>query len=201
MRILCEKEFKGNIIITDPLYVVKQDKFEDPATKPKQSEFYPENWTAPTEEDYFNNTEKALIAKRCELNYNQAVSEWRDALPNDWDICNYGNDMNHLGFKNYLISDTVYGLWSCSTFRYGDDELIGKFISDSGLVGVFYLDEILSYNPTWDIHLSKPYCACMIPEFQGNITIANLGGSHTSDSDVRVIGKGSLNFYTKQTGF
>lgn len=198
---MCEREFEGNIIITDPLYIVKQDKFEDDTTKPKKEDYFPENWTLPTEEDYFNNTEKALIAKRCEYNYAHAIEEWRAALPNDWDICNYGNNMNHLGFNKFLIAETIYGFWSCATFNFENDTTIGRFISDSGLVGVFCLDEILKYNSGWDIHLSKPYCACMIPQFKGTIQIVNLGGSYSGDSDVRVVGKGSLNFYTKQIGF
>ena len=200
MKVIAKKVLSGNLIITDPLYIVKQEKLEDLSTKPRKEKFYPENWTPPTEEDYFNNTEKALIAKRCEQNYKEAIESWQEMLPNDWDVCNYGENMNHLGLKKFIIADTIYGPWSCTVYNLRQ-QMLGRFTSDSGLVGVFLLDEILEYNPKWDLHLSRPYCASLLPNFEGEVCIINSGGNLAGDCDVRVIGKGNFAFYSKQTGF
>ena len=183
------------------MYVIKHERFEDLDTKPTKDSFYPSDWIPPTEEDYFNSTEKALMDKRFEQNYKNALEDWYQLLPNDWDVCNYGSNMNHLGFKKCLIEDTIYGCWSCSVYDFVSKNLIGRFSSDSGLVGVFLLSEILNYNPKWDLHLTKPYCACMIPNFQGKVSIINSGGISAGDCDVRIIGNGTLQFYSKQTGF
>lgn len=200
MKTLFKKMMQGNLIITDPLYVVKQDKLEDDNTKPVKESFYPKDWIPPTEDDFFNVTEKSLLAKRYEQNYKDALDNWYDKLPNDWDVCNYGDSMNHLGFCNYIVADTIYGPWSCTTYKLTND-IIGRFTSDSGLVGVFILDEILQYNSKWDLHLSKPYCATFIPNFSGNISVVNAGGDSPGDCDVRIVGNGNILFYTKQTGF
>lgn len=200
MKMLDKRYLEGDIIITDPMYIVNHAKLEDESTKPQKEQFYPVGWIPPTEEDYFNNTEKALFAKRYEQSYKEAIDSWYRALPSDWDVCNYGDNMNHLGFRDYMVQDTIYGDWSCTAFDLNSN-ILGRFTSDSGLVGVFLLSEILKYNPRWDIYLSKPYCATLITNFAGDVMIINKGGIFPGDCDVRIVGNGNICFYTKQTGF
>lgn len=35
----------------------------------------------------------------------------------DWDKCQYGSNMEALGIKTFLTSDTEYGDWSCTTMK------------------------------------------------------------------------------------
>jgi len=146
-------KFKGDIIITDPCYITKNDT-------------------------------------------------------NDWELCEYGENMEKLGIKTYLTRDTIYGDWSCTTFNNDTHEPIGQFCADAGLVSVFLLDEVLKYNPDFDYHLNRLWTTTLIKDFDGDVVIEVVGveykneeGYIENDEEVRVIGKGSINFYTRQTGF
>jgi len=146
-------KFKGDIIITDPCYITKDDT-------------------------------------------------------NDWELCEYGENMEKLGIKTYLTRDTIYGDWSCATFNSDTHKPIGQFCADAGLVSVFLLDEVLKYNPDFDYHFNRPWTTTLIKDFDGEIEINIVGveykneeGHIENDEEVRVIGKGNINFYTRQTGF
>ena len=127
----------------------------------------------------------------------------------DWVSCEYGENMEVLGIKNYLTRDTIYGDWSCTTFNTGNNEKLGEFCADAGLVSVFLLDEVLAYNPEFNDHLNKPWTTTLIKDFDGDIEIKVCEFSNydednneeVEDEEVRVIGKGNINFYTTQTDF
>ena len=150
-------KFKGDIIITDPCYIIR---------------------------------DKKQITK------------------DDWETCNYGENMEALGIKTYLTRDTIYGDWSCTTVNKDTDEEIGKFCADAGLVSVFLLDEVLAYNPKFNDHIKKPWTTTLIKNFDGEIEIEVVDveyddedGEKTEDEEVQVIGKGNINFFTTQSGF
>jgi hypothetical protein len=149
-------KFKGDIIITDPCYIIRDE--------------------------------------------NQMTKD-------DWEECNYGENMEALGIKNYLTRGTIYGDWSCTTYNKDTGEEIGKFGADAGLVSVFLLSEVLAYNPDFDYHISKPWTTTLIKDFDGYIRIREIDvvNEYTSIIDrgkkeVRVIGEGNINFFTTQTG-
>jgi len=196
-------KFKGDIIITDPCYIMRRDT---------------------------------------------SGNGNRD----DWDICGYGDNMQALGIKTFLTSDTEYGDWSCTTVKdspesakhvaklnenytklwnahndpKGKDELLvnnleaerellkdngkefilGEFCADAGLVSVFLLEEVLKYNPEFNYHTEKPWTTTLIKDFDGDIEITHrdISGEKEDgegeEQEVSVIGKGNLNFYTTQTG-
>lgn len=156
-------EFKGDIIITDPCYIMRA---EHHGTKP--------------------------ITK------------------NDWGACNYGQHMEVLGIQTYLSSGTIYGDWSCTTFNSDTGETLGEFCADAGMVSVFLLDEVLKYNPDFDYHIKRPWTTTLIKNFDGEITIELTSflldndcydsEEDFYDEEIRVIGKGNINFYTTQTG-
>lgn len=114
----------------------------------------------------------------------------------DWDACNYGEDMEVFGFTNYLTHSTLYGDWSCTTFNSDTKEPIGEFCADAGLVSVFLLDEVLKYNPDFDYHINKPWTTTLIKDFDGDICFEKI------DEDTLIVkGVGNINFETTQTGF
>jgi len=156
-------KFKGDIIITDPCYIMRAKH----------------HGTTPITED-------------------------------DWNACNYGENMEVLGIKTYLTSDTIYGDWSCTTVNKDTDEPIGGFCADAGLVSVFLLDEVLAYNPDFDYHIKKPFTTTLIKDFDGDIEIEvvdvkyedeDYEGVIVEDQEVQVIGRGNINFFTTQSGF
>jgi len=117
--------------------------------------------------------------------------------------------MEVLGIKNYLTRDTIYGDWSCTTYNTDTKEELGEFCADAGLVSVFLLDEVLAYNSDFDYYTERPWTTTLIKGFDGNIEIEVVKynyenedtGETQEDEEVRVIGRGNINFYTTQTGF
>ena len=129
------------------------------------------------------------------------IRKENELTEDDWEACGYGDYIEELGIKNYLCRDTIYGDWSCTTFRTENDEVLGEFCADAGLVAVFLLDEVLAYNPDFDYHVERPWTTTLIKDFYGDIEINTVEINEDDyDIEVRVIGTGNINFYTTQTG-
>lgn len=147
--------------------------------------------------------------------YEEALQEYRKNNISDWDLSNYGTSMEALGIKNYIRRDTLYGDWSCTTYNSDTNEKIGNFCADAGMVGVFLLDEVLKYNPDFNYHIERPWTTTLIKDFDGEIdfeiihtegvyeddTEFHSKGDRWEDDSVSVIGRGNINFETRQTGF
>lgn len=119
-----------------------------------------------------------------------------DDRDSDWDNCNYGDNMEVLGFSpTHLVASTIYGDWSCTTFNTDTEEPIGEFCADAGLVGVFLLDDVLKYNPEFNYHTERNWTTSLIEDFDGDVEIVVDG------ENVHVVGTGNVNFKTFQTGF
>lgn len=145
-------KFKGDIIITDPCYIIKA---EHHGTKP--------------------------------------------ITDDDWEACDYGNNMEVLGIKNYICHGTIYGDWSCTTFNSVTGEEIGEFCADAGMVAVFLLDEVIKYNPDFDYHTNKPWTTTLIKDFEGEVDFEVIDDEY-GEPELQVVGKGNVNFVGKQTG-
>ena len=142
-------------------------------------------------------------------------ADWGDSF--DYEVEGIG----YPGFTEYEWEDTGYGdgspkVYSIPTY-YNPDEFLIKVINadeneleeledlkeyigecgvDSGTFGVFLLDEVLKYNPSFDYHLNKPWTTTLIKDFEGDIKyyIDLEGQAH-------ILGSGNTNFCTIQTGF
>lgn len=112
----------------------------------------------------------------------------------DWNKCRFGKRMDILGIKNYICRGTIYGDWSCTTYNSKTNEVIGQFCADAGMVAVFLLDEVLKYNPDFDYHTKRPWTTTLIKDFDGEVDF------EVVDDEVRVVGKGNINFVGLQTG-
>ena len=165
------------------------------------------------------------LAYKAALDYYFSESHKYD----DWSKCNYGENMEVLGIHNYISESTIYGDWSCTTYKideepkdfvdsvlqalkdnledeeYGEDEssipyegeYIGGFCADAGLVGVFLLDEVLAYNPEWKSWIEEhSWCATIIEDFGGEVEYY----IDKVNEEAHIVGTGSINFYTAQTG-
>ena len=152
-QIIAEEYFNGDIIITDPCYIIPDDS--------------------------------------------------RD----DWQRCSYGEDMFALGFKHYLCETTFIGDWYCEVFKGSGSRLwfpqtpekkIGDFSADACKVGVFYLRDILRYNPAFDAHINQPWCACWIKNFQGTVKIVTKLDPD-GDESMHLIGVGNKSFFTRES--
>lgn len=153
--------FKGDIIITDPCYIMREDHYNE-----------------------------------------------------DEEKCNGYENMEKLGINHYLVRETIYGDWSCTTYNSDTKEKIGEFCADAGMVAVFLLDEVLKYNPNFDWYNTRPWTTTLIKDFDGEVEfkVIHTEGVYEDDSEyhekgdkwvyksLHVIGKGNINFETRQTG-
>lgn len=156
------KEFNGDLIITDPCYIMRAKH----------------HGTVPVTED-------------------------------DWEASAYGTNLEALGIHTYLTRDTIYGDWSCTTFDDQTGEPIGQFCADAGMVSVIDLQEVLSYNPDFTWHQTKPFTTAWIKDFQGKVWFEVVDSSEKNDEDyeVHVRGEGihkstgkPFSFHTTQSG-
>lgn len=92
------------------------------------------------------------------------------------------------------------------TFEDKTNNKLGEFCADAGMVGVFLLSEVLSYNPQFDYHTERPWTTTLIKNFKGTVYIERT--TVKKDKYIRVIGEGidkvtgqPLCFHTEQTGF
>ena len=74
---------------------------------------------------------------------------------------------------------------------------LGEFAGDSAQVGVFLLREILRYNPQWNYHIEKPWCACLIKNFTGTVKIV-VKLDPDGDESMHLIGIGTQSFFTRE---
>ena len=217
-------KFKGDIIITDPCYVVKKrhDYWNDP-TYPKWKDFMVDDTLKliDSTEDFINASKdeeqkkfRKIWIRCCREAFDLAELEWqkshKDLMKDDWEDCNFGEDMSALGFNTFISEDTLYGDWSCKTYETGSNKELGEFCADAGMVCVLLLDEVLKYNPDFDYHIKRQHTTTLIKGFDGDIHTEvvsainhDITGEDEDDveEELRVIGVGNINFYTTQTGY
>lgn len=139
------------------------------------------------------------IFRKENASYMAALSVY-DETRDDWSYCQCGNWMERLGIRTYLCNSTHYGDWSCTTYNTDNKEIIVQFCADSGLVGIFLLDEVLKYNPDFDYHLNRKHTTTWIKDFHGTVEL-HIECNNNEPAKVNVVGKGSINFKSIQTGF
>jgi hypothetical protein len=195
------KEFDGDIIITDPCYIIKH---RDRSTEPKWEDYM----RLPT---YQGMTKKQMQEAGYYEDYarlQEAQRTWDEENPDDWDVCECGYNMGALGLKTYMARSTIYGDWSCTTYNSDTKAPLGHFCADAGQVAVFDLNEVLAYNSEYDDHVEKPWCVTLIRDFKGHVQfIVEEEDAEHNDYAVRVVGRGvnkvtgeRINFITSQTG-
>ena len=114
--------------------------------------------------------------------------------------------MDILGFKKFILRESLYKNWSCVTYNTDINEPIGMFSTNGRRMGVFLLDEILKYNPKYDEHLKSSSRATFIKNFEGMVqfVVTRYNGIEKNDFAVNVVGHGKdkvtgdpINFETR----
>lgn len=114
----------------------------------------------------------------------------------------------------FMERDTIYGDWGCTTYDDNTGEVLGRFCADSGMVGVYLLDDVLEYNPSFDFHITKPHTTTWIRDFDGTVQFVVSEYEYTFKNEKRtgyelqVVGRGvnmvngrRVDFTTVQTSF
>lgn len=128
---------------------------------------------------------------------------WLDGVPEVVsDVLEVKKRLNEVGLIN-LVNDHASALNNYGNFSEEEEksildeveiqsDIIGSYTTDSGCIGVFYLDEVLNYNPEFQTGLSNRYYT-IINDFTGRIIVHEIfdfGGSK------HVLGLGNKTFYT-----
>ena len=107
----------------------------------------------------------------------------------DWRLCEYGKHLDRLGFTDYLyiVSDEVAPI-----IKDDSDNILGSFCTDSAIVVVALLDELLKYNPSFDQHKHIYYKDnwTVIENFNGTVNY------YEKDENTYIEGRGNINFIT-----
>ena len=130
--------FKGDLIITDPMYIIKSDE--------------------------------------------------------DWDSCEYGQQLENLKITTYLYSINGDEIGS-DVVCLDEHKKMGSFCSDSGVVSIMLLNEVRMYNPKFDKDLDK-HCYTIIKNFEGQIELLEMEEDDGTDQRLYFLGKGNFNFRT-----
>ena len=122
----------------------------------------------------------------------------------DWD--GMDTDFKALGFTDFLVDETHYGDWSCTTYDYDSGEEIGEFCADAGMVCVALLAEVAKYNPSSLDLIKNGRCSTIVENFDGNVLFHlkqfpyYYQDRKFLETILTVVGRGNINFETKQTG-
>ena len=103
--------FKGTIVITDPCYIIKKN----PIKYPNEKDFGLPASIISKPFKYYSTPEE--LAYKAALDYYYSESRKYD----DWDKCDYGENMGVLGIHNYISESTIYGDWGCTTYKIDEE--------------------------------------------------------------------------------
>lgn len=168
-------KFKGDIIVTDPCYIIKDNS------------------------DYWDKCGWGENMGALGLtNYISESTRYGDWSCSTWstprkDVEAQLEELNTLGRWELMKQ---YGEDSVQAKIY-DDKIadaslnVGHFCA--GMVAVFLLDEVLKYNPDFDYHINREWTTTLIKDFDGDYYV-------DSGDDARIIGVGNINFFTSQVG-
>jgi len=107
----------------------------------------------------------------------------------DWQTSKWGEKMHLIGFNNYVSFEFEED--RKNIVNYDSKEIIGTYCTDSCMVCIVYLEELLKYNPTFNQHIEYPDNWTVIKDFDGKIIVK------IKDDYPVVFGKGNVNFYTE----
>lgn len=183
-------KFQGTIVITDPCYLDNGegnlDLWEASGYGEDLSVFGCSQWISEGTiyGDWSCTTYQ--VEKEKFFKYLKGVRKFYDKL-NDLDTSQ--NDFE-------TLRDSIYEEIDEFSEPLGNMPVLGRFCADAGMVCVVYLDEVLKINPYFQQWAEEhPWCVTIIENFEGDVEYV------VDDStEAHIVGKGSINFCTTQTG-
>ena len=104
----------------------------------------------------------------------------------DWHLCEYGKYLDRLGFTNYIYIESNE---VAPIIKDDSHKILGSFCSESAIVVVVLLDELLKYNQTFNQHKCKDIWT-VIENFNGTVNY------YEKDENTYIEGNGNINFIT-----
>lgn len=176
-------EFNGTIIITDPIYIIKDTDFDKEYSdfninKKKMSSKY--------FSDYLWESDNNTLNGFTEKTYGVYKTNTYSQLDLESTIDSVMDTINEISFTS-LNTESIMKLEDLSKIY----TRIGRYQTESGTFGVFYLSEVLKYNPTFLSDYGS-WCFTVIEDFVGNIEIYN-----PDNEFAHIEGIGNISFFTK----
>lgn len=172
-------EFKGNIVITDPCYIVKDKDWTGDYCMP-------EGFT-----DYI--CRNTICGDWCCVTYKGTPDT---NLPTQWDEF-YSNlkrvyNTPGMSIENKKKLNEVYNSFKQTWLS---ENCYGEFSADVGEVCVVYLDEAIKYNPEFETFIKEhPWCVTVIEDFNGEVE------EDVKNNSLMLIGTGNKPFFTIHSG-
>ena len=182
-------KFKGTIVITDPCYLDNGGDLD--------------LWEA-------SQYGEDLSVFGC----TQWISE--NTIYGDWDCFTYKGKseevINQIKGWNYTYMkflrdyndpnttpeerDVLFNTYKTNKAKFLEENTLGEFCADAGMVCVVYLDEVLKVNPDFQKWAEEhTWCATIIKDFDGEIHY-----EVDENTEAHIVGIGNINFYTSQSG-
>lgn len=133
-------KFKGDIIITDPCYIIKDNS---------------DDW------DKCGWGENMRV-----LGLTTYISE--PTLYGDWSCSTWSTPRKDVEAQLEEFNTLGRARWELMK-QYGEDSVQAKIYDDTGMVAVFLLDEVLKYNPDFDYHINREWTTTLIKDFDGEV--------------------------------
>ena len=163
-------KFKGNVLITDPCYVVRdgKDGFKEGVT----------------EGDWKNSSYGEEMGN---LGIKKFITGSTGYGDGSFSVFKTSKDPTYDIVKCNKLGDTELDKY------LGGKQELGEFSSDSGNVSVFDLTEITKYNPDFmEWYNSHKDCATIINNFEGDVFFVKAKNSE----EKHIVGAGNFNFFT-----
>lgn len=108
----------------------------------------------------------------------------------DWEKCNFGEDLKSLGFTDYLYIDFPDDPQIVKNAE--DSEVLGGICQDSGVIVVVYKNELEKYNPDYEKDFYDENNRTIIDNFDGEILVekvsVSVDGYEDEDTIISSIG-------------
>ena len=105
----------------------------------------------------------------------------------DWQLCHWGEHLEKLGLRDFLYVEFEE---DCPDVVDREGNKLGSFCTDSAVVVVLLLDDLLKYNPEFNDHITYPQNWTIIKDFCGTIKPKTIAG------EKYIIGEGNISFHT-----
>lgn len=112
----------------------------------------------------------------------------------DWELCEYGEQLGKLGFSDYLLIDFPDD--PQVVINEATQEVLGGICQDSGIIAVVYKNELEAYNSDYEKSFFSKDNRTIIENFEGEIeykTVPVVIDGY-EDEDTIISGNGNINF-------
>lgn len=187
-------KFKGTIIITDPAYLDSDNEYLKNSS------------------DWMYKTYECKILS--EIGFTSYISE--STLYGDWLCFTYKGTLAEIKqtretwdkfyftfFAKYndpnITSEEKAKLleeYKQYEKQFKDENTLGEFCADAGMVCVCLLEDVLKFNPNFkEWAKTHSWCVTIIEDFDGDIEY-----EVDENNEAHIVGIGNINFYTLQSG-